>query len=244
MMDKTLLLSLRWSVCYVLRRSTKNGNKTPDSNKQAPTQKHMQHSSAQRERAEGKIVVYREYFLKLLATPKSLRDQLIIELPCLEGFRTGEVSTVRAEWFDVPNGDLQVLDSKNGKMYTLPLDSTVAKCFLQMNVTEGPLITGRKHTGKGLSSCHIERIWSDCCWNANIPVMHPRLGRAYLATFEHFVLGKPTAYIQWELRHDSLQSTEHYLSRIVDYKDMKAMFYVGKGRMFPEATINTEIKQP
>lgn len=215
---------------------TNKPKKTPEDTLVSPTLKHPKHER------EGRIVVYRSYFQRLLSTPKPLRDQLCLELPCLEGLRTGEISTLRAEWFDVSNGDLKVLDSKKNEMFTLPLDPTVAKHFIQMNVTEGFLIQGRKRTGRGLTPCHIERIWKDWSWTSNIPVLHPRLGRAYLATFEHFVLGKPTSYIQWLLRHDSLQSTEHYLSRIVSYEDMKSLFYMGKTRMFQTQTKEESIQ--
>jgi len=102
----------------------------------------------------GKIVVYRGYFVRLLSVPKPLRDQLLIELPCLQALRTGEVSSLK-------------------------------------------------------------------------------VGRAYFAVFEHYVLGKPLAYVQFMLRHDNLQSTEHYVcSKIVCYEDQKALFFQGKRSPF------------
>lgn len=218
-----------WSVrVRILYSATKNPKKPPRETTDTPT---LNHSI----KREGRIVVYRSYFQRLLSIPKPPRDQLIIELPCLEGLRSGEITEQKAEWFDVSNGDLKVLDSKKHEIFTIALDPTVAKHFIQMDIHEGYLIQGRKHTGKGLEPETIERIWAEYCIRANIPILSPRVGRAYLATVEHFVLGKPTGYIQWLLRHDSLQSTEHYLSRIVSYEDMKTLFYQGKARMFPNS---------
>jgi len=183
---------------------------------------------------EGRIVVYRAYFQRLLKTSMPLRDRLVIELPCLEGLRSGEISTLRAEWIDLENGDIRILDSKKQTMFTLPLDPTVAKHVIQLGIHEGFLIRGRKRTGKGLSVTHVERLWKDYCVDAGIPPMSPRMGRAYFAVIEHFVLRKPIGYIQFMLRHDDLQSTEHYVNcDIVDYGDMKEIFYQGKeNRMF------------
>jgi len=200
------------------------------------------------EREGGKIIVYHEYFRLLLTAPKSLRNQLVIELPTLQGFRTTEISTLQAEWVDVPNGDIQVLDSKKNTIFTLPLDPTVAEHYIQYvhetGIYQGALLQGRKRTGKGLSVTHIERIWTDQCEACGVPTMSPRMGRAYFAVVEHFVLGKPLGYVKFMLRHDSLQSTEHYLyNRIVSYDDMKALFYRGKkSRLFMNQ--NLEMTNP
>ena len=283
--QRLLSLSLRWSVCYVMRRCTKNGNKTPNSNNEPPTRcDQMQHPSAQRERAEGKRIVYRAHFKRLLSLPMSIRDKLVIELPTLQAFRSGEVSTLRAEHVDIENGDIQVLDSKKRQLFTLPLDPTVAEHIIQLNIHEGYLITGRKRTGLGLHVTHVERIWADRCIEAGVPVMSPRMGRAYKACSMIYGFSpttgarrpkKSVVCVMHYLRHDNLQSTQHYVAspNLVYYEDFKAECQEGeespfdgsecllmdrclgyefgchcrmfqRGRMFPEATINTEIKQP
>lgn len=81
--------------------------------------------------ARSLSLVYRERFERLLASPKNLRDQLVIELPTLQGFRTGEVSSFRAEWVDFDKGILLVLDSNKHQLFPLPLHPTVAKHIME-----------------------------------------------------------------------------------------------------------------
>jgi len=219
-LEKTLSLSLRWSVQAVIM------SKHFSIKKRSRKQKGMA--------PEGRIVVYREYFQRLLKTSMPLRDRLVIELPCFEGLRSGEVSSLRAEWVDIENGDIKVLDSKKHTMFTLPLDPTVAKHIIQLNIHEGFLIRAlphaRRQSGVGLSVTHIDRIWADQCKKADVPVMPARMGRCYFACQWHFVERKSMFHLMAMLRHDSLQSTEHYLSKLVDYEDLKAEFQ--QGRMF------------
>ena len=183
-------------------------------------------------RERGKIVIYQEYFRRLLAYPKGLRNQIILELPTLQAFRTGEVGTLQSEWVDVENGDLQVLDSKKGVKFTVPLDSTFAKHYLQYveetGITHGVLIRGRKHTGKGLSVTHVERIWFNECAAAGIPPMSPRMGRAYFAAKWHFIEKKSLYGLMTVLRHSNLRVTEQYIEKLVDYEAVKTEFRQGQ----------------
>lgn len=146
--------------------------------------------------AEGKIDVYREYFRKLLAIPKPLRDQLLIELPTLQGLRTGEISSMKAEYFDFEHNILKVLDSKKGTHRFVPLNPTVGKHGAEYieyrGINKGYLFTpetmvGRprkpysKARGTAISESHIVRIWAKWCKACGIPAMSPRMGRAYFA---------------------------------------------------------------
>jgi len=193
---------------------------------------------------DGKIVVIRSHFAKLLSLNMSLRDRLLIELPTLEAFRTGEVSSLKAEYIDFERGDLRVLDSKKHKLFTVPLDPVLAvdleKYMVERNITEGYLFkprrkrkVGNKSVGASLTDWAIICTWAKWCAAAGIPRMNPRMGRAYFAVIEHYVLGKPLAYVQFMLRHDDLQSTEHYVcSRIVSYEDQKTLFLQSKRSPF------------
>jgi integrase len=188
----------------------------------------------------GKIVVYRGYFVRLLSVPKPLRDQLLIELPSLQALRTGEVSSLKAEYIDFERGDMQILDSKKNQLLTRPLGSVaashLAEYMAKQNISEGYLFPprrkrklGNKSVGASLTDWAILNRWAVWCNVVGIPVMNPRMGRAYFAVVEHYVLGKPLGYVQFMLRHDHLQSTEHYVHcRIVCYEDMKALFLQGK----------------
>lgn len=189
-----------------------------------------------KKRVEGKITVYRGYFLKLLAVPKPLRDQLIIELPTLMAFRTSEVCTARKEHVDFERGDMQVLDSKKHKFFTVPLDPQVAEhldSFIGENNLTGVLFrpvqkAGCKGKNPYLSNTLIEYVWEKWCREASVPHMPPRMGRAYFAVNWHIVEGKSLIGLMDILRHDSLLSTQKYLSKIRCYEDVKAEFYRGK----------------
>jgi integrase len=148
--------------------------------------------------ARSLSLVLRERFERLLASLKSLRDQLIIELPTLQAFRSGEVSSFRAEWSDFDKGILLVLDSNKQQLFPIPLHPIVAKHIAQYmretEITKGILLQplkgaphvgrklGSKTLGEGLSIKHIEHIWQEHCKGIGIPLMTARWGRAFFAT--------------------------------------------------------------
>jgi len=186
--------------------------------------------------AEGKIIVYRRHFEKLLSFPKPLRDQLIIELPIKEGLRTTEVCTLRSQDVDFEHGDLWVLDSKKHRLMVIPLDAEVAQHLAEYiqahGVKEGILLAAeRKSDRKGkrgrLSKQAIEYLWNKWCRIVGIPKMSPRYGRAYFAVDWHVVKGKSLIGLRNVLRHDEISSTEAYLNRIYSYEDTKAEFQRG-----------------
>jgi len=196
--------------------------------------------------SEGKIVVYRGYFVRLLSQPKPLRDQLLIELPTLQAFRTGEIGTVDTAHIDVEHGDIQILDSKKHRLFTLPLDATVAdhldKYIHSRNIVSGPIFKPEKRTrprkpnsktkGVGLSLSYIQRVWRKWCDICSIPYMSPRYGRAYFACVWHYVEHKSMFGLMTILRHDDILATQKYLSKIIDYAAVKAEFNRGKKSPF------------
>jgi len=190
---------------------------------------------------EGRLVIHRGHFAKFLARPKDPRDQLIVEGPTLQALRTGEVSSLRVKWFDFDNGDLTVLDSKKKCLMMVPLDPVFAEHaaefirvqhlkdddFLIQQLRHHSRKVGSKTKGEGLSNTHIEKIWWNNCDALGIPRMNPRLGRAYFACKWHFVDHKSMFGLMAILRHEDIQSTNHYLARICDYLTVKAEFYDG-----------------
>jgi integrase len=241
---RLLSLSLKWSVCYVLRRSSTNDNKLFKCKSRDTT------ANQQKEKGEQKLVVVRGHILRLLKQPKPLRDQLLVELPCLQAFRTGEVSSLRAEWVDLERGDIQVLDSKKFEMFTQPIISYDLVKHLDeymklTGISEGILIQplpnahhigrkpGSKTVGAGLSTTQINRVWfkwEDIC---GIPKMPARMGRAYKACSMLYGFSAATGRkapkksivcIMNLLRHNDIQTTEHYVSQshLVNYEDFKA----------------------
>lgn len=194
------------------------------------------------EREEGRIVVYRAYFLRLLACPKPLRDQLLIELPVKEALRSGEVASLRAEYVDFERGDLRVLDSKKYRLFTIPLDPVVAEHlaeYLRKRGTKEGLVfipetrRGRPRTqhspkSQAFGETYLEWVWRKWCKACGIPYMSPRYGRAYFAC--EWCMGarkKSLKALQMILRHDNVATTEAYLDKIVDYADVKAEFNEG-----------------
>jgi len=207
--------------------------------------------------SQGRLVIHRAYFERLLKFPKPLRDQLVIELPVLEAFRTGEVSSLTFENVDLGRGDLRVLDSKKNKLFTIPLDPTLARHLVEyieekVGLREGLVIrplssaphTGRKlgskTLGVGLSIKHIEHIWEKCCLAADVPVMSPRMGRAYFAAKWHFIERKSLYGLMMILRHTDLQVTQRYLARICDYLTVKNEFYEGVDSPFSSGCARAE----
>lgn len=189
-----------------------------------------------RDEEEGRIIVYRAYFTKVLDFPKPVRDQLMLELPALNGLRTGEVVTLRFEDVDFENGDLRVLDSKKHRSYLIPLDPQVAehldKFFREAGIREG-LIFRRPRSGAQskrpwLSTLAVGETWRKWCRTCGIPYMSPRYGRAYFAVNWHIVEGKSLIGLMDVLRHNDLVATQKYLAKIRSYEDVKAEFYRGK----------------
>lgn len=200
--------------------------------------------------ATGKIIIYRERFMHLLASPKSLRNQLIIELPTLNAFRTTEVATVQAEHIDLDRGDIQVLDSKKGIFFTEPLDYTVARHLEQLlaetGITSGLVFkpgpqAGKRRKDKPLSPQAIEYIWNRRCKDCGIPPMPPRYGRAYRAVTwikgydpltGHKIRPKSFDGLMDLLRHTNPATTLMYLRKICDYESFKMEFYEGMDSPF------------
>jgi hypothetical protein len=195
--------------------------------------------------SEGRIVVYRGYFVRLLTVHKvCLRDQLLIELPILEGLRTGEVSSLRAEYVDVERGDLLVMDSKKHQLAVIPLDPVEAEhlsaYMAERGLSFGFLFPPRRlrkpnqkpKRGAAMTVGAIQHIWDKYCRAAGIPVMSPRMGRAYFAAKWVWQDEKDIYSLMAVLRHQDILATQKYLAKIIDYDTVKAKFNQGKKSPF------------
>ena len=226
---------LAWSVQAISYTETITIIKRGKTHRKTPNLFHSDEAS------EGHIIVCRARFLKLLKAPKSLRDQLVIELPTLMAFRTGEVTSARLEHVDFESGDMQVLDSKKYQLFLVPLNPTVAMHLAEYvqkyDIESGVLFqrpkAGRQATKLELSSTTIHRIWAQSCKAAGVPYMPPRMGRAMFSV--NWIWGNPEQGIpkktikglQVILRHDDILATEKYLNKIMCYEDIKAEFNQG-----------------
>lgn len=136
-------------------------------------------------RQANSIVIYQAHFARLLAFPKPIRDQVIIELPCEIGLRTGEICMLLIENIDLEKGDMVVRDSKNYRLYPLALTFTLAKHIEQLVAyrVEGWLIRQEPRSGKvsdNLMKPQSIRVywlrWARRAGIANWKEYTPRLG--------------------------------------------------------------------
>jgi len=231
--------SSMWSVQAVLYTHTITVKKTSKPINRHPT--HDTLSQPARERGESRIVVYREHFRLLLSNPNTLlRNRLILELPSLQGFRSGEVSNFKAEYANFERGLIGVMDTKKHCLFWNPMRKTVAKHLDQYmeltGIRKGILfraLPGAPHTGRkpgsktkgeGLSIKHIEVIWANECIDTGIPPMAPRTGRAFFAVWWIRIKHKPIAYLKVQMRHTTVQHTEDYWNKILDGDDLMDEF--------------------
>jgi integrase len=182
---------------------------------------------------KASITLYRSNFLKLKKFPKPARDQLIIELPCDLGLRTGEIATLRIENIDLENGSILILDSKRYKPYPIPLSYNIAQLIEEVKSgrSEGWLIRQFPRSGKlsdkPITVEAIWHVWKKWAKRAGLPNWRqytPRLGRHYFAATWHYVKHGNLEVLRRILRHKSLAYTQVYLSRLIFWEDEKAEY--------------------
>lgn len=189
---------------------------------------------------KGRTVVVREYFTALFKVQKSLRNQLILEFPTLDGLRTEEVCTIRVRDLDFERGILHVLDSKKHIYMPIPLDPIVAQHSYQLIRELGLgfddyLIQRRMKGGAQpkdpslpITKQSIITTWWHLCDSMEIPRMSPRMGRAYFAAKWHYVEHKSLLGLMVCLRHKSLRVTQRYIEKIVSWEDVWNEFMHGR----------------
>jgi len=179
------------------------------------------------------LETYRDHFLKLLNYPKPLRDQLILEFPVLNAFRTTEVATVTVEDIDLEHGDIKVLDSMKHEKIKVPLDPNIAKHLKEYlkrsSFTSGfifrPGPKAGRRTTKHLTDTAIDYIWGKWCRAAGISYMSARYGRAYFALDWYLIQRKNIIALKQILR-TSFKDLERYLPKY-RYEDLKGEFQRG-----------------
>jgi len=175
-------------------------------------------------------VVYRRQMLELLRTSKPAFDQLAIELPCLMGFRSEEVATWRAEHIDYAHGDTLVLDAKKHRLYSVPLNSQVAKHAMDVlgNRETGYVLQSRSNRQqdpeKPLTPIAVWYIWNK--WTREIGVatpisVSPVVGRRFFAAEWHYSQGLSLVTLSRILRHSDPVVTMRYVQSLVFHEDVK-----------------------
>jgi len=175
-------------------------------------------------------VVYRRQMLELLRISKPAFDQLALELPCLMGFRAKEVATWRAEYIDWVNGDAQVLDAKKHRLYSVPLNTQVAKHAMDVlgNRDEGYVLQSRSNRQqdpeKPLTPIAVWYIWNK--WIQKIGVctpisVSPVVGRRFFAAEWYYSQGLSLVTLSRILRHSDPVVTMRYVQSLVFHEDVK-----------------------
>jgi len=175
---------------------------------------------------------------KLVEYPKILRDQIIIDFSRLQALRTHEIATERWENVDLQNSYIHVLDSKKRVRILLPLDWRLAKLLMEYKeeVTPAeddwiikplPSVNVKKSAwGKPISNEAIANVVKWYAREAGIfewSRYNPTLLRAYFAA-EWVRRKRSLKMLQLMMRHNSLSTTIHYVSKIVFWRELEAEF--------------------
>jgi len=173
------------------------------------------------------FVLYRRQMLQLLAYPKPVFDQLAIELPCLMGFRSTEVTSWLAEYIDFQNMNTYVMDSKKKDLFTVPLNLHVAKHAEKVlnGRTEGVLLRSRsnRNLGQQLTKFAIWHIWKKYTkLLPNAVDISPLTGRRFFAAYWYHHLKLSLMTLSKILRHSGPAVTLGYVEKLIFYEDVKS----------------------
>ncbi|MEM3617925.1 MAG: site-specific integrase [Candidatus Bathyarchaeia archaeon] len=159
-----------------------------------------------------------------------LRDYLLIRLPMKIGLRTGEIVSLRVENIDFNSRSFHVLDSKQKKLYPLPLDPITLELIKQLinGKTEGYVFTrtvysrswSHKKADKPLHVTTVETVVKKTAEKAGVKRFTPRVLRHFFAAEWHRA-GKSLELLRRILRHKSLAYTQIYLARLVFFEDIQ-----------------------
>jgi len=182
------------------------------------------------EHQERTYVLYRRRMLELLGCPKPAFDQLALELPCLMGFRTKEVTTWRAEYIDFLNAETLVLDAKKHRLFTVPLNNQVARHAEEVlnGRGEGYVLQSRstawRMPDRPISTVAVWYIWEK--WGRRVGFepttpLSPVVGRRFFAGEWFYSQGLSLVTLQRILRHSDPVVTMRYVQSLVFWEDVK-----------------------
>jgi len=175
---------------------------------------------------------------KLIAHPKTLRDQIIIDFSRLQGLRTHEITTLQWNNISVENGFIYMLDSKKHVRVLLPLHWHLAE-QLQIHKeetspdeddwiirpAEGVNIK-KSAWGKPISNDTIHDVVKRTAKEAGIfdwRRYNSTLLRAYFAA-DWYRKGRSLKILQYMMRHNNLAMTFRYVSKILFWSEVSREF--------------------
>jgi len=176
------------------------------------------------------FVLYRRQMIRLLAWPKPAFDQLMLELPCLMGFREEELRTWRAEYIRWQEGETQVLDARRHTLETVPLNTLAARhAETVLHGRGGGLVLRRRrHTsldpGRPISRTAFWFTWAKWTVKAGLPnasEISPLVGRRFFAAEWYYGQGLSLVTLQRILRHACYETTIRYVRSLVFFEDVK-----------------------
>jgi integrase len=182
------------------------------------------------------IVLRKEDIKKVVNHPKHIRDQIIIDLSRLQGFRTREIATLRWSHINFEDGSIWVFDSKKHVFIPLPLDWRLAQLLSKYKAEVEPseddfVVQGTKNVSnpnKPISNQAIEHIVKQRAKEAGVfnwDHYNPTLFRAYFAAI--WIRAEPRRslkMLQVFMRHNDLPTTMWYVGRIVFWKEIAEEF--------------------
>jgi site-specific recombinase XerD len=188
------------------------------------------------------IVLRRSDFQRLhdyVLNHASKRDFCLIRVPMKSGLRPGEIRTLRWENVDFTHQVLQVRDSKKHRLIAVPLDLATADYLRELKGerSEGWVIS-RDPNGRAWRESpnplsleqlhHIFRKWARAAGCETWQKMRLYDLRHYFAaTWVYPGHGKKPGNLHalsQILRHETLLSTQVYLSRLVFFEDLQAEY--------------------
>lgn len=180
------------------------------------------------------FVIYRMEILRLLNYPKPAHDALIIELPCLMGFRSKEVATWRVEYIHFDSGDCEVLDAKKHRLFTVPLHPLVNRHAEECldGRDEGYVIQNESTAWRGRDSpltttalWYVTRKWAKFLnLYPSSEDYSPIVFRRFFAYQFYHEHPEDLVELQYIMRHSDPETTLRYVKSLVDYGDVKLAY--------------------
>jgi len=175
---------------------------------------------------------------KLVAHPKTLRDQIIIDFSRLQGLRTHEITTLQWSVLNLENGFIYVLDSKKRVRVLLPLHWRLAEQLQILKEETCPdeddwiirpaegVNIKRSAWGKPISNDAVHDVVKRVARDAGIfdwSRYNSTLLRAYFAA-DWVRQKRSLKMLQYMMRHNSLAMTFRYVSKILFWSELEREF--------------------
>ena len=166
-----------------------------------------------------------------------LRDYCLIRVPMKCGLRPGEIRNLKWSQIEFKGLTIRVMDSKKHKVRLVPMDPITADYLMQLKsvTSEGWVI--RRDTQKGLSAWKdrntplsydaldkIVKKWAKKAGCQSWKHMNLYLLRHYFAAHWAYVKKGNIHTLSRILGHESVATTQIYLSRLVFYEDLQSEY--------------------